>query len=210
MYSATVILVGLLAIAGACLMWIRRRETQQREALSALAARRGLTLQVTPQSLGRPSLMRLSSRGGPEWTVQSRGGGAASAPPLLEFAGQEPVWRDGYVFIASEAFLDRSQRDIVGDGMGADLSGLEPFETDQPLTIYATTSPRLRVDLGDMARLWQQWPDRAPGITAAPIAMLGPEGLRLQLRSAVWTADQMEAFIDMALDVGRTIGPQRG
>ena len=213
-------LLGLAAL-GLGVIWLRKRQEANREAFEALAARRGWSLKLTEQSLGRPALLRLASRGGPEWSVQSTGTQSQSSPApktrMTDFVGDEPRWSDGYVFFgpvppqdpenplsdaAAEAWV---RTHIIADGMGADLNGLERIQSPDNICVFATHNPSLRADLSDLSKLWKAW-DPATKSGTAPIAMLGPEGLRVRLWSGANTADHMEAFVDFALDVGRIIG----
>ena len=222
MFYLALLTLALLTVVGITLILLRKSQEAQREAFEALAARRGWSLQISNQSLGRPALLRLSSRGGAQWTAHMTGTTGQFAlgqkPRMTEFTGDEPKWSEGYAFIGpvppqsqitpmTPAQLQVWTRsNIIGDGMGADLSGLEPQAAPDSLTVLATTDPGRRMDLGDLAKVWKSWASFDPTGTDQPIVMLGPDGMRARLRYGARTADQMEQLIDFALTVTRTIG----
>ena len=215
-------LFALLAVVWIAMLWRRKQAETHREAFEALAARRGWSLRITNQSLGRPSLLRLSSRGGAQWTSHMADTtGPFSWPAqshVTDFAGDEPRWSEGYVFIgpapptSEDTALSPEQAEawvrkrVIGDGMGADLSGLAPQDAPDTLTVLATTAPHLRVDLADLAKLWKSWESFDPAGHDKPTILLSPDGLRLRLWHGARTAEQLEQVIDFALSVSRTIG----
>lgn len=214
-----------LAATGLAVLWFKKSQEAQREAFEALAARRGWSLHITTQSLGRPALLRLSARGGPQWTARSLAvpgdTTGASQSRMTEYTGEEPRWSQGTLFIGPSAPLSQSPdgphpaspaqqetwiRDyIIGDGMGADLSGLAPISGPGHLSIHASADPKLRVDIAEMGKLWAAWQPMGPK-QALPIVMLGPNGMRVRLWHATKSADQLERLIDFAFTVSRTIG----
>ncbi len=61
----------------------------------------------------------------------------------------------------------------------------------------------MRADLPEVAKLYAGW--RNAGYLERPILSLGPGGLRLRLQKDIQRADEMEVFIDLALDLGRVL-----
>src|SRR5690606_18290039 len=100
----TILLLMLAAGAGTgFVFWLHHRTTGEREAFQALAARRGWSLTITEQKLGRPSSLRLISRSGSGWQAEARRltSDTNGAPITLttEFTAEEPHWPDGIVLI---------------------------------------------------------------------------------------------------------------
>lgn len=222
--TVLVVLLVLLVVAAAVLAFLKQREAAQKEAFEALAARRKWALNITEQSLGRPAILRLSARSGPGWVALARRSqGVGDSGPharLTDFTGQEPRWTEGYLIVGpapqtpsddsestgnAEKLTPRMLSNLVGDGMGADMNGMRLIEAPEGLTVMATADPRLRVDLKDLAKVLQSYDPQVTGPQGHPVMMLGPEGLRVRLRHSVKRADRMEAFVDLALTLTRTL-----
>jgi hypothetical protein len=219
--------IGLIVVAGGGFILIQQqRRTVQREAFQALAARRGWSLTVSDQKLGRPGVLRLTSRAGLGWTAQTRrqaaGPQGSPAQQTTEFDADEPRWNDGLMIVGPSA------PDPAPDGgsplaalgtaeglrwlarfMGEDVakygSVLTAYPAHPALTVLSTADPALRIDFGDLAKLLAAWDQPVRGDRGHPILILGPDGMRLRLRHGMARADHMERFIDLALDIGRIL-----
>jgi hypothetical protein len=218
------VVIGLIVVAGAGLALIQKqRLTNQREAFQALAARRGWSLTVSDQKLGRPSVLRLTSRSGHGWTAQTRrqapGPQGSPAQQTTEFDADEPHWSDGLIIVGPEVPLAADGTNPLSalespEGqrwlarfMGQDVAKygtvLKAYEVNPAITVLATADPVHRIDFGDLAKLFAVWEQPVWGDRGHPILILGPEGMRLRLRHGTTRADHMERFIDLALDIGR-------
>ena len=225
--TLTGVLMPLLLMAGAAVgigLWWRRRDISRRAAFEALAARRGWSLNVGKQSLGRPGTLRLASRGGPEWRLTVRGT-VVGPDRITDFHADEPQWTNGYLLVTSadpdedtdddaeDAGLPAPARDVRAtvhalgaEGMGADLMGMGRIDAPPGLIALATADPTLRVDLSDLARTLSDSAFGDGPQAARAVMLLGPDGLRLRLGQPLRNADRAEAFIDLAQAIGRTVG----
>ena len=220
--ALTVFLILLaLALTGLVIaLWLRLRQATQREALQALAARRGWGLTFVGQRLGRPSVLRLIPRAGVGWTVTVHGEENdvpmfRAAPQSTDFEADEPKWDDGLLIIGPAAEPDVTPAEVSGGRLqltrliGEELAGygeeLRAYSAPKGLTVLASADPGLRADLGDLARLYADWTKHTSGPEGFPILVLGKEGLRIKLRHGTRRADRMETFIDFALDAARIL-----
>jgi hypothetical protein len=223
-----VLLVVIAFAAGAGLVLIQTQsQGRQREAFQALAAQRGWSFNVSEQKLGRPALLRLTSRSGHGWTVVTRhvtSGLPGSTQHLAsEYESDEPHWSEGHLVISpplppeAQAMLAEAlnspdsaeSQKVVGRLLGEDIARYTAVLRFVPnvanLTLLATHDPPQRPDFGDIAKLMDMWKQQAPGEKGRLVLILGPEGMRLRLRHGIKRADQMERFIDLALDLGRML-----
>ena len=53
----------------------------------------------------------------------------------------------------------------------------------------------------------QGWTPLAQGARGVPVLILSPAGMQLRLRQGLKRPEHMERFLDLALDLGRLIGP---
>lgn len=229
--TVLVVLVFLALAGGVVYLWLRLRETSRREALQALAARRGWALTISEQKLGRPGVLRLMPRGGPTWTAETRriesalptalsGTAAAKGKPdaATEYVAAEPHRAEGLLIVAPRpadpgpepapgASLDSAEgAAFLARTVGPDMTNYGAVLSRQPApdSLYLLGSdPTHRLDLGDLAKLMDGCPPMGPAGTGHPVVIIGPDGLRLRLRHGISRADQMEAFIDFAHDVAR-------
>jgi len=211
----TILLLAPLAAAAAALVWIvaERRRAARDEAFQSLAARRGWSLTISDQKLGRPPSLRLAARSGPGWTARATRAGHGGARPIqagTEFESDEPRWPDGLFVIGPapqpvQPDNPEGQRAIarmLGEDVAKYCAVLRHAPLDHGLALYTTADLPPRFDIPAIARRLSAWEgSRRTG----PILLLGPEGLRLRLREDTTRADRMEAFIDLALDLTRTI-----
>jgi len=224
----TILLLVLAAGAGAGLvLWLHHRTTAEREAFQALAARRGWSLTISEQKLGRPASLRLTARSGSGWQAEARRltHDVSGAPITLttEFTADEPHWSDGMLLIgppvpaetmallrevldtpASTAAL-KLLTQLFGEDPTIDMSTLRLYPGPAEVTVLATADPAHRIDLPDLAQAITDWTPHLPGDKGLPIVILGPDGLRVRLRHGTRRADQMESFIDFSLDIARNI-----
>jgi hypothetical protein len=94
---------------------------------------------------------------------------------------------------------------LTGEDVAKFAAVLHPYPAKANLTVLATADPGYRVDFGDVAKLIDAWPPQIDNEKGQPILILGPDGMRLRLRHGTSRADRMEAFIDLALDLGRIL-----
>jgi hypothetical protein len=184
------------AVTGAVHLWRRQLVAGRREDLQALAARRGWSLTVTGERLGRAGTLRLTPRGGHPWAAEARPG-AGRAAGTTSYDAEEPRWAEGTLVVAAAPAEELGR-------LGADLG---PIPWKGGLTVLADADPTRRVDLGDVARVLGRWQPVAQGGRGAPVMILSPAGLRLSLRHPVARADHMERFVDLAHKLSRIIGP---
>jgi hypothetical protein len=204
--------LGALAVAAAWILAERRRATRD-EAFQALAARRGWSLTISDQKLGRPPSLRLAARSGPGWTALATRAGHGGARPIqagTEFTIDEPRWTDGLFIIGpapqpvqpDSAEGQRAIARSLGEDVAKYAAVLRHAPLDHGLALYTTADLPPRFDIPAIARRLAAWDDSR---RTGPIMLLGPEGLRLRLREDTTRADRMEAFIDLALDLTRAI-----
>jgi hypothetical protein len=232
MPQALIPLLVLLAIGLAIAvvaLWLRLSAVTRREALQALAARRGWALNLTEGKLGRPAALRLQPRGGSGWQVTAR---RESAPGIAlrpkseatDYEAPDPDWPDGLLVIGPTLPLGGGLPETptspttldgpVGQAILARLLGadhvrlgpdLQPFAGPVGLVVVATTDPTHRIDLAEVGKLYLAYGEREPDPACWPAMMLGADGFSLRLRHEVKRADKMEAFIDFAQDLSRIL-----
>lgn len=221
--TVLVVCVFLALAGGIAYLWLRLHETSRREALQALAARRGWALTISEEKLGRPGVLRLMPRGGPTWTVETRNTGTALERPWrpvaqsTEFLTDDPRWDEGMIVIAGplaegtrpegegapqndpgRALIER----LLGPETAAHAPLLQLWSAPGGATVLASAPPTPRIDLSDMGKHMAAW---AGDSRTPPVIVLGPDGLRLHLPVGLRRADQMERFIDFALETARIL-----
>ena len=82
---------------------------------------------------------------------------------------------------------------------------LGPYSGPAGLSVQATSDPTHRFDLDTLASLVAEWQPHQSDADGLPVIQIGPEGFRVQVRHAIRRADQMESFIDFALNLIRVI-----
>lgn len=221
----TILVVAVfLALAGGVgYLWLRLNETSRREALQALAARRGWALTIVEERLGRPGVLRIAPRGGSGWTVETRRSATPSEPQhrkaqVTEFLAPEPHWADG-LLILGPALPEGHDAAALAQGMdtpegrrliaamaGPGFAGYAPvlrlWPAPPAITVLASSEPVPRFDLGDLAKLHAGWAGDAHG---GPVIVLGRDGLRVHMATGLNRADRMEHFIDFALEAARIL-----
>jgi Tfp pilus assembly protein PilV len=204
-----VLAVIALAIAVA-LLWLRLRSATRREAMQALAARRGWSLTLTEGKLGRAALTRLAPRGGTGWQVTARHLAGATlgdgATESTRFETDEPVWADGIIVIVPKAAMNQPDTAPTLPDPGDDGAPLlQSYPGPDTLRLWATTDPTRRADWQDVAKVLVLSEFTADGSLSFPMVVLGPDGLRLHLARDIKRADRMEAFIDLGLELARIL-----
>ena len=222
---ASILLLCALAAAG---VWLRltQQQTIQREAFQALAARRGWSLTIAEQKLGRPAILRLTARSGRGWHCESRlsAGPDYRRPEYLTtaFAAEDPRWAEGHLVLtarplppddntAATAGLPQgkshlSLQDRVDLALPDALAGqLQSFPSAPGLNAQATSDPAHRFDLTALANVVADWPLQQTTVDGQPLILIGPDGFQLQVSHGMRRADQMEPFIDFALDIIRVL-----
>ena len=90
----------------------------------------------------------------------------------------------------------------LGPELARMAQGLAPVPGVEGALLLSDADPSRRMILGDLARVLAGW--SGPG---RHVLALSPEGLRLTLRGRMDRASRMEAFVDLAFDLSRVIGP---
>lgn len=219
------IVVLLVVIAtGVLIVYLRQRDLTRREAIEALAARRGWSLMITSQSLGRPSVLRLSSRSGPAWQAEikrfeARSG--AKAQNITEYHSTATSWSDNLMIICHRSgdtssettgpvpdnesgLIDHDEiRALVGQDIGDSIPPLQVWSVNEQMIVYASADPSLRADMGDLAKVFLEWEPLKAGPRGQTVVILGNSGLRVRLRHSVNGADGLERFVDYATGLYR-------
>jgi hypothetical protein len=204
------------AVGAAVHYWRLQFQTSRREGMQALAARRGWALTMTGERLGRAGTLRLVPRGGLPWVAETRPEGATAASAATEYEAEAPRWGDGTLVLApaaegAEAVPDpRAWADRALGPQAASVApvqALRRIEAPPGMVALSDGSPTLRVDLADLAQALRDWPPVGSGPRGRPILVLSPSGLRLRVNRPIRRADQMERFLDLALELSRLIGP---
>ncbi len=222
--SAGLVLVYVFVISvlsGALVfLWLKQQQIAQREAFQSLAARRGWALTVTEQKLGKPAILRLTSRSGTGWHAETRldAGDQNGQARILatEFYAAYPQWPDGSLVLtlATQDEGDRGSQDLsepdlvkrvsqfIPDGIVAQL---QSFVAPSGLTVRATVDPLFRFDLPEIAKTTTSWQPQRRGTDGQPVILIGAEGFRVRLGHGMRRADEMEKFIDFALEIIRVM-----
>lgn len=221
--TVLVVAVFVTLAGGVVYLWLRLNDTLRREALQALAARRGWALNISGEYLGRPGMLRLSPRGGPAWTVETRAlsslvESAAAGKRATEYVASEPNWPEGLLIITpplspelgpdegERPFNDSAARAWLAARLGTSFvrgaSGLYAWPAPEGMGLLCTQEPVPRFDPPAIARALDLW-----GLERGerPVVVFGPEGLRLHLPDGIRRADQMERFIDLAHELARLL-----
>lgn len=216
----TLVVLLLCVIATGYLIWfLQQRDTARREAIEALAARRGWSLTITSQNLGRPSILRLASRAGPSWQAEVKrydASSGAKSQNITEYHSTATGWPDNLLVVcpaarpgnepaahtatdpaAGDAIPD-DIRDVVEQETGGEVSHLYLWPGPDGMAVYATSDPSLRTDLGDLAKVYLDWVPFRRGRRGHPVVVLGGAGLRVRLGHALRRADGLETFMDYA------------
>ncbi|MCC7321281.1 MAG: hypothetical protein IT542_09945 [Rubellimicrobium sp.] len=217
------VVAAFLALAGGVVyLWLRLSETSRREALQALAARRGWALTISSERLGQPGMLRLSPRGGPAWTVETRAQSSLAGAGLpgrgrhaTDYLAEDPRWEGGTLILApalpagdareAVSGAEAAVRRILAQLPGRAPSGagrLSVWPGPPGATLLCTQDPAARLDPADLGRALAAY---APEGAGRPVVVFGPEGLRLHLPGGVHRADQMERFIDLAHELTRIL-----
>jgi hypothetical protein len=217
------------AMGGAVHLWRVHLDAARRDGMQALAARRGWALTVTGERLGRAGTLRLVPRGGLPWVAEARPQDGRPGGPATEYEAEEPAWADGTLVLVaarpegplgggSDAPADfssgplpdrrreRALRDVLGEDVARLAAQLVPVPAPEGMTALALGDPSLRVDLNDLAQAMARFVPPSSGPGGQPVLILSPEGMRLRLRQAIKRPDQMERFLDLALELSRLIG----
>lgn len=222
---ASILLLCVLVAAGLGL-WLKQQQILQREAFQALAARRGWSLTISEQKLGRPAILRLTARSGRGWHCESRlsPGADHGMPDYLttEFLAQDPHWSDGHLVLTPRLVTTApgetptialpkgksrlSMQDRVDLALPDNLSvQLSDYPSQPDLNVQASFDPAHRFDLDALGKVVSDWQMQQANLDSQPLIHIGPEGFRVQVSHGMRRADHMETFIDFALEVIRVI-----
>ncbi|MBM1219267.1 hypothetical protein JQU17_03580 [Ponticoccus sp. SC2-23] len=221
---ALIVLLLIVITISLLIVYLRQRDQTRREAIEALAARRGWSLMITSQSLGRPSILRLASRSGPAWQAETKRFEARSgvkAENITEYHSTATSWADNLMIIchrpgdsAGEAggatsasntgAIDQDEvRALVGQDIGDSIPPLQVWPAHERMIVYASADPSFRVDLGDLAKVFLDWEPLKAGPRGQIVVILGNSGLRVRLRHSVNGADGLERFVDYSTGLYR-------
>ena len=212
--------VAIVALGAGLVLWLRRKDGARRDGFQALAARRGWALTLADQSLGRPAFVRLTSRSGPAWQVETRRG-AGTGPVLTgqgttEFVGSDFRWPAGLLVIVPKAdampgeSVDRPSRQalaaLIGDELARRTDELRllpgPDGQSGQWVILGTKSPEGVLDLKQtLRRLSTGIPDQAGAASGPAALILARDGLRLRLRQELLRSEDLERFTDLGLSL---------
>lgn len=208
--------LGFAAAVGAAVhFWRLQLETARLDGMQALAARRGWALTVTGERLGRAGTLRIVPRGGTPWLAEARPKRSLDGPST-EYEAEAPRWADGTLVVAAaplpvaaepDAFPDRrALGDLLGEEVGRLAGSLRVVAGPDGVVALSDADPSLRVDLNEIASALGSWVPVTSGLRGRPVLVLSPGGLRLRLRHPIQRPEQMERFLDLALDLSRRIG----
>ena len=212
------VIAAFLVLAGAVAWWwLKLQDTNRLEALQALAARRGWALTMNEAQLGRPGILRMMPRGGMAWVVETRRTEATPVQQSTEFLSEEPHFPQGTAIFgpalpadidpATFGPLDTAQgRALAQKLLGTSLAGhakyLALWPAPEAISVWADSNPSPRLDLSDMAKLYAAY---AQEQRQQPVIVLTRDGMRLHLPTALHRADQIERFVDFALEAARIL-----
>lgn len=207
--------LGFAAAVGAAVQfWRAQLVAARNDGMQALAARRGWALTVTGERLGRAGTLRLAPRGGLPWVAEARPSGAPGGP-ATDYEAEAPRWAEGTLLMVAWAPPGRAEgaagqpdpRSLLDEETARLAGSLSLLPSPEGVTAMSDGNPSLRADLADLARVLGGWAPVAPGPRGRPVLVLSPEGLRLRLRTPIRRPEQMERFLDLALELSRLIGP---
>ena len=211
--------VGFAAAVGAAVhFWRIHLEAARRDDMQALAARRGWALTVTEESLGRAGTLRIVPRGGLPWVAEVRPL-SADGGPFTAYAAEAPRWAEGTLLLLAIPAPDQGEpsrpaepgpqalREVLAETGACDPESLRLVPAPEGVTALSDADPSLRVDLGDLALVLGRWTPVAAGPRGLPVMILSPDGLQLRLCTRLRRPEQMERFLDLAMELSRLIGP---
>ncbi len=188
--------------------------------MQALAARRGWALTVTGDRLGRAGTLRLTPRGGLPWVAETRFHSGAYGGPFTEYEADAPRWAEGTLIVIAGHYGDAPDpqsgqpahqevvlREALGEAATQLAAGLHPLSAPGGILALSDRDPSLRVDLAAVARAFEKGEASGLGSGPRPVMILSPQGIRLRVHRPVKRPDQMERFLDLALELARIIGP---
>lgn len=221
---AVLLILALVAFAVAFHFLLRRPERRDAEALAALAARRGWTIERRMATLGMGYHVAVAPQDGAGWSclvtryINVGRGGAVRATAFEDPAIRLPA---GLVVIgpglpdaerkAAAALLGTLggglQRmmavKVLGEELAAQAPGLRLVEAAcfPGATAFATEAAPAAAMAAACAPLLEAWRKAHPKAEAFPILILGTHGLRIRLRTDASTEPLLSAFLDLALTV---------
>ena len=197
-------IIGLVVlVALGYLVW-RQRSGAVVDGYRALAARRGWTFSLGPETLEEARPVRLSNPSSPGFSVSLD---LDPADPVADFQSQDKTWPQGWLILHHPPVPDTdldAHRLLTGLGLALDPAELVPQTGPETLSIAATTPPGRRFDIDDLAQVLGTLVSQVGAQKTALI--IGPEGTTLRLHAPLRQAHEVELFIDQALAVLRKIG----
>ncbi|WP_123640255.1 hypothetical protein [Histidinibacterium lentulum] len=221
-----VIVFGGTALLFAGLIWQTRQRARARErgreALSALADRRGLRFDLVGDRRGERQQMRLSDPAGAfSLTISpaapSKKGRGDGGGTVLHM--QEPSFPGGLAIYSPDLHRDLPQalstfsgaldsnlaRRVLSRFLDADIAeGLGELQAFPPpggitMSVLANVDPHPWFDAAAIARVVAEDPVARTGGRVQRIVILRRSGLDLRLTRAVTTPEELEAFLDAGL-----------
>ena len=213
----------VLIVAGA--LWAYSAFEQKRqEELEALAARRGWSMTVTRQSLGRPSILRLTPRSGQSWQVEVRHSSTRSLQSgrgTTLFHAPATKWEGDILVIGppqTPEGMDMSEtimrqfdnqiartliRNVVGPSGAADYPDLTAWDAPEGIALFASADPAKRTDIKDFTSIFVAADGERHSGADEATALVDGEGLRVGKGHSIRNAAKLEAFVDFAISLNR-------
>ncbi len=221
---AALLILALLAFAVAFHLLLRRPERRDAEELAALGAQRGWIIERQMAVGGKGYRVAVTPQDGAGWSCRvTRYINVARGGTVRSTVFEDPAIRlsTGLVVIgpglpdaerkAAAALLGPLggglERMLAVKMLGEELATLAPdlsvvdVASLPGATVFATGDTPAATIAAACAPLLNAWRRAHPKIEAAPILVLGPDGLRLRLRTDASSAPMLGAFLDLALAV---------
>lgn len=221
---ALLLILALLAFAVAFHVLLRRPERRDVEALAALAAARGWTIERRMATMGKGYRVVVTPQDGAGWSclvTRYINVGRGGTVRTTEFEDPEVGLSAGLVVIGPG--LPDGERKAAASLLGTLGGGLERMMAIRILgeelaasapdlrlleaaclpgaTVFATDAAPAAAMAAACAPLLEAWRKAHPKTEADPILILGTQGLRIRLRTDASTEPLLSAFLDLALAV---------
>lgn len=204
----------IVAFGTILLLTAGRGSARLRKGAAALAARRGWQAALVEETSGKARKLRLS---GPGWRAETRRyvqGETGTSVFATEFEAPGVPW-PGHVVIGPT--LDGAEAALAArlTGGAAAMSLLtagemgplvpRPEATGFGGTVFSSSESVPLPDATRLHPLLAAWRRDHPAERQFPIVILGPGGLRLRLRSDLWSVGEMERFADLGLSLAEVL-----
>lgn len=221
---AVLLILAVVAFAVAFYFLLHRADRRDAEALAALAAQRGWSIERRMATLGKGYHVAVKPLDGAGWSclvaryINVRRGGTVRAAAFEDPAIRLPA---GLVVIGPG--LPEAERRAAAALLGSLGGGLERMMAVKVLgeelaaqapdlrlveapglpnaSTFATQEAPAAAIAAACAPLLDSWRKAHPKPEAFPILILGADGLRIRLRTDASTAPMLRAFLDLALAI---------